>query len=72
MTDDLETVAAPPMTISAETGVSDAIDRFQAERQGLAVVLAGGEMVGLLTVTDALEAVVGDIRDPIDEAAGVA
>ncbi len=69
---DLEAVAAPPMTISADTSVSDAIDRFQAESQELAVVLAEGEVVGLLTVTDALEAVVGDIRDPMDEQAGVA
>ena len=69
---DLEAVAAPPMTISAETSVSDAIDRFQAESQELAMVLADGEVVGLLTVTDALEAVVGDIRDPMDEQAGVA
>ena len=69
---DLETVAAPPLTMSADTSVSDAIDRFQAESQELAVVLEDGEVVGLLTVTDALEAVVGDIRDPMDEQAGVA
>jgi IMP dehydrogenase len=69
---DLESVAAPPMTMAADTSVSDAIDRFQAESQELAVVLDDGEVVGLLTVTDALEAVVGDIRDPMDEEAGVA
>jgi IMP dehydrogenase len=69
---DLEAVAAPPMTMSADTSVSDAIDRFQAESQELAVVLEDGEVLGLLTVTDALEAVVGDIRDPMDEQAGVA
>jgi len=69
---DLEAIAAPPMTMSAETSVSDAIDRFQAERQELAIVMTDGEVRGLLTVTDALEAVVGDIRDPMDEQAGVA
>ena len=69
---DLEAVAAPLMTMAADTSVSDAIDRFQAESQELAVVLEDGEVVGLLTVTDALEAVVGDIRDPMDEEAGVA
>jgi IMP dehydrogenase len=68
----LEAVAAPPMTMTADTSVSDAIDRFQAESQELAVVLEDGEVLGLLTVTDALEAVVGDIRDPMDEQAGVA
>jgi len=60
------------MTMAADTSVSDAIDRFQAESQELAVVLEDGEVLGLLTVTDALEAVVGDIRDPMDQEAGVA
>ncbi|WP_254273104.1 hemolysin family protein [Haloarcula marina] len=68
---DLEAVAAPPMTVTADTSVSDAIDRFQAERQELALVVADGEVVGLVTVTDAFEAVVGDIQDPMDAEAGV-
>ncbi|MDS0299004.1 hemolysin family protein [Halogeometricum sp. S1BR25-6] len=59
-------IAAPPMTISAETTVSDAIDRFQAERQELAVVFADGDAIGLITATDALEAVMGDLEDPLD------
>ncbi|WP_435362042.1 CNNM domain-containing protein [Haloarchaeobius sp. DFWS5] len=59
-------IAAPPMTISADTTISDAVDRFQAERQELALVLADGEVVGLLTATDALETVMGDIEDPLD------
>ncbi|WP_276302116.1 CNNM domain-containing protein [Halorussus lipolyticus] len=63
----LEDVAAPPMTVSASTTVSDAIDQFQAESQELALVLAEGEVVGLLTATDALEAVMGEIEDPLDE-----
>jgi CBS domain containing-hemolysin-like protein len=54
------------MTVSADTSVSDAIDRFQAERQELALVLADGETVGLLTATDALEAVMGELEDPLD------
>ena len=59
-------IAAPPMTISADTSVSDAIDRFQAERQELALVLSDGDIVGLLTATDALEVVVGELEDPLD------
>ncbi|WP_128478543.1 CNNM domain-containing protein [Halorussus pelagicus] len=62
----LEDVAAPPMTLSAATSVSDAIDQFQAESQELALVLSEGEVVGLLTATDALEAVMGEIEDPLD------
>ncbi|MFC6796384.1 MULTISPECIES: hemolysin family protein [unclassified Haladaptatus] len=60
-------IAAPPMTLSAETTVSDAIDKFQAERQELALVLADGDVVGLVTATDALEAVVGELEDPLDD-----
>ena len=63
----LEELAAPPMTVSADTTVSDVIDRFQAERQELAMVLAEGEVVGLLTATDAFEVVMGDLEDPLDE-----
>ena len=62
----LTEVAAPPMTVSADTTVSDAIDQFQAESQELALVLSEGEVVGLLTATDALEAVMGEIEDPLD------
>jgi CBS domain containing-hemolysin-like protein len=63
----LEDIAAPPMTLSANTTVSDAIDQFQTESQELALVLEDGEVVGLLTATDALETVVGEIEDPLDQ-----
>jgi CBS domain containing-hemolysin-like protein len=61
-----EEIAAPPMTVSADITVSDAIDRFQAEQQELALVLSEGDVVGLLTSTDALEAVMGELEDPLD------
>ncbi|TKX75855.1 HlyC/CorC family transporter [Halorubrum sp. GN11_10-6_MGM] len=59
-------VAAPPMTISADASVSDAYDRFQAESQELALVIEDGEVVGLLTATDAMESVMGQLEDPLD------
>ncbi|PAU82883.1 hypothetical protein CK500_12180 [Halorubrum salipaludis] len=59
-------VAAPPMTVSADANVSDAYDRFQAEHQELAVVIRDGEVVGLITATDAMEAVMGQLEDPLD------
>ena len=59
--------AAAPMTVTSEASVSDAIDRFQAESQELALVLSDGEVVGLLTATDAFEAVMGELEDPLDE-----
>ncbi|WP_049903285.1 CNNM domain-containing protein [Halococcus agarilyticus] len=63
----IEAVAAPTMTLPADEEISDAVDRFQAENQELALVEDGGEIVGLLTATDAFEEVMGDIEDPIDE-----
>ncbi|MFW6384158.1 MAG: hemolysin family protein [Halodesulfurarchaeum sp.] len=65
---DLEAVAAPPMTLSPDVDVSDAIDQFQAENQELALVLEDGDVVGLVTITDLLESVMGDVEDPMDVA----
>ncbi|WP_049986925.1 CNNM domain-containing protein [Halobellus rufus] len=59
-------VAAPPMTLAAGTNISDAFDQFQTEDQELALVIEDGEVVGLLTATDALEAVMGELEDPLD------
>ena len=63
---DLRELAAPPMTVSTDTTVSDLIDRFQAENQELALVIADGEVVGLVTATDAFEQITGDLEDPMD------
>jgi CBS domain containing-hemolysin-like protein len=63
-------LAAPPMTLAADTSVSDAFDQFQTEGQELALVLRDGEVVGLLTATDALEAVMGELEDPLDQRLG--
>ena len=63
---DFEKIAAPPLTLPADEDVSDAIDLFQAENQELALVVEDGTVIGLVTVTDLLESVMGDIEDPID------
>jgi len=63
---DFEALAAPPMTMSPDTDVSDAIDQFQAETQELALVIEDGAVIGMVTVTDLLESITGDIEDPID------
>jgi CBS domain containing-hemolysin-like protein len=63
---DFAELAAPPMTLSPDVDVSDAIDQFQAENQELALVIEDGGVVGMVTVTDLLESVTGDIDDPID------
>lgn len=61
-----EGIAAPPMTLAAGTNASNAFDQFQAEDQEIALVLRDGKVVGLLTATDTLEAVMGQLEDPLD------
>ncbi|MFO8116029.1 MAG: hemolysin family protein [Halorubrum sp.] len=63
-----EDLAAPPMTLGADVHVSEAVDRFQDDNQELALVVDDGRAAGLITATDALEAVVGEIEDPLDVA----
>ncbi|MFB6300929.1 MAG: CNNM domain-containing protein [Halobacteriales archaeon] len=65
---DLREFATPPMTVSTTTVVSDLIDRFQAENQELALVVEDGDVVGLVTITDAVEAIIGEVEDPFDTA----
>ena len=70
---ELSDVAADPLTLSAGTAVSEAIDRFQDAGAELALVTAGapgddvGEVVGLVTATDLLEVISGEMEDPLDE-----
>ena len=63
---DFTAVAAPPMTLSPDVDVSDAIDQFQAENQELALVIENGAVVGMVTVTDLLESITGELEDPLD------
>jgi CBS domain containing-hemolysin-like protein len=63
---DFEEVAAPPMTVSSDLPVSDLIDRYQDEQQELALVVEDGRTVGLVTATDAFEAITGELEDPLD------
>ncbi|WP_050048245.1 CNNM domain-containing protein [Halanaeroarchaeum sulfurireducens] len=63
---DFEKIAAPPLTVPADEDVSHAIDLFQAENQELALVVEDETVIGLVTVTDLLESVMGDVEDPID------
>lgn len=63
---DLEEIAAEPLRVEAETPVAELIDIFQAERQEIALVEEAGEIVGLVTATDAFEAIAGELEDPQD------
>jgi CBS domain containing-hemolysin-like protein len=64
-----EDLAAPPLILQQDISISTAVDEFQAENQELALVTreeGGDEIIGLVTATDALEAVMGEIEDPLD------
>ncbi|WP_338728716.1 hemolysin family protein [Haladaptatus sp. DJG-WS-42] len=74
----LQSVAAEPLSIDGRTAVSEVIDTFQAENQELAFVTevpdaaadaadVTGSVVGLVTATDAFEAITGDLEDPLDK-----
>ena len=63
---DLEALAAPPFTLDADCSVADAIDRFQEARHELALVEQDGRVAGMVTVTDALERIIGQLEDPLD------
>ena len=62
----LSDAATPPMWVDASLSVSELIDRFQEEGQELALVGEDGAVVGLVTVTDAVEAITGEVTDPLD------
>ncbi|MBW3660596.1 MAG: hemolysin family protein [Gemmatimonadetes bacterium] len=62
----LETLAAEPMRLDADTSIAEAIDRFQEQGQEMALVFEDGRVVGLLTSTDAFEAITGEMEDPLD------
>lgn len=63
---DLSSIASDPLRLPADCPVADAIDTFQEEKQELALVEEEGRIVGLLTVTDAVEAIIGELEDPHD------
>jgi CBS domain containing-hemolysin-like protein len=55
------------LILSEDMMVADAIDRFQSEYQEIALVQdREGVIVGLLTLTDAFERIVGQAEDPLD------
>ena len=62
----LERLAAAPIRVSADASVSDLIDHLQEHEQEMAFVEENGTTVGLITITDAFEAITGEVRDPLD------
>jgi len=63
---ELRELAVAPVFVQEDRSVSEVIDRLQDEGQELALVRNGGRVSGLVTITDAFEAIAGDVEDPLD------
>jgi len=59
-------IAEPPVWVDPELPISDLIDRLQRKQQEIAVVRAEGDVQGIVTSTDAFEAIAGEMEDPGD------
>lgn len=66
---DLERVMRPPMFVSESLLIQDLLQRFREQRVHLAIVVDdGGHTVGVVTLEDVLEQIVGQIFDESDRA----
>ncbi|GAA0873592.1 hemolysin family protein [Gangjinia marincola] len=54
------------MTRDCSISISELIDAFQSEDQELCMLLENNNVVGLVTLTDAIENVFGQLKDPLD------
>lgn len=62
----LEDALYPPLFLEPDDNVADALELFRRERRPLAVVRDAGKVVGLITMEDVLEQIVGQIEDEHD------
>lgn len=63
----LEDALYPPLFLKPDDNVADALELFRRERRPLAVVREpGGPVLGLVTMENVLEEIVGDIEDEHD------
>lgn len=63
---DIDEIIKPTLYMNYNTICSTALKRFQALRQHMALVRRDGVVVGLITVEDLVEELVGDIEDEYD------
>lgn len=62
----LSDIAEPVVWVDPELPISDFIDRLQRKQQEIALVRTDGDVQGLVTSTDAFEAIAGELEDPDD------
>lgn len=65
---ELADLAAAPVVVPETSSISRLIDYLQHRGQELALVEGDAGVVGLVTITDAFEAIAGEVTDPLDEA----
>lgn len=65
---EMEDLLEPPVICRADLPVADLIDELQRSRQEMALLTRGDRVVGAVTITDAMEAIAGDLQDPLDGA----
>jgi CBS domain containing-hemolysin-like protein len=68
----LEQAIRPPLFVSESVHISDLLQRFKEERVHLGIVVDdGGHTVGVVTLEDVLEQIVGKIFDESDDAPNI-
>lgn len=63
---ELADIASPALTVAPDIPISELIDTFQEADQEIALVIEEGRTVGVITATDAFEAIAGELEDPLD------
>lgn len=59
----LSEITRAPLSLDARLGVMDALYALQRARQQMAVVVSGEQAVGIVTVKDLVEEIVGELKD---------
>jgi len=67
---EMEDLLEAPVFCGADLPVATLIDRLQHAAQEMAVVCDGDRLTGVVTITDALEVITGEVRDPLDREPG--
>jgi CBS domain containing-hemolysin-like protein len=63
---ELDDLLQDPVACPPELPVASLIDRLQGAGQEMAVGCEDNRVSGMVTITDALEVITGEVRDPLD------